>query len=68
MNKKMKVAAVNLAIVGAPMAAMATEPTGVDLTGVSLDTTTVTTLAGTILGGLGVLWGIRKVIKTINRS
>jgi len=40
----------------------------VDLTGVTLDTATPTTLAGTIVGGLAVMWGIRKVIKTINRS
>lgn len=40
----------------------------VDLTGVTVDTTTPETLAATILTGLGVLWGIRKLIKTINRS
>jgi len=41
---------------------------GVDLSQVHLNTSTVLTLAGTILGGLGVIWGIRKVIKLINRS
>ena len=41
---------------------------GVDLSGVTLDTTTVGTLAATVLTGLGVIWGIRKVIKLINRS
>ena len=40
----------------------------VDLTGVTLDTTTPDTLAATVLGGLAVIWGIRKVIKLINRS
>lgn len=40
----------------------------VDLTGITLDTTTPETLAATIIGGLAVMWGIRKVIKTINRS
>jgi hypothetical protein len=42
--------------------------TGVDVSQVHLDTATVLALAGTILGGLGVIWGIRKVIKLINRS
>lgn len=40
----------------------------VDLTSVTLDTTTVETLAATALTGLGVIWGIRKLIKLINRS
>jgi len=40
----------------------------VDLTGVTLDTSTPETLAATILVGLGVIWGIRKVVKLINRS
>jgi hypothetical protein len=40
----------------------------VDLTGVTLDTTSPETLAATVLTGLGVIWGIRKLIKLINRS
>jgi len=40
----------------------------VDLTNVDLDTTTPTTLATTVLIGLGVIWGIRKLVKLINRS
>ena len=40
----------------------------VDLTGVTLDTTSPETLAATILGGLGVMWGIRKLIKLVNKS
>ena len=39
-----------------------------DVSKVTLDTATVTTLAGTVATALGVLWGIRKVIKLINRS
>jgi hypothetical protein len=64
MNKAIKtvVASAAGALTAAP--AMA----AVDLTGVTLDTTTPETLAATILGGLAVLWGIRKVIKIINRS
>ena len=40
----------------------------VDLTGVTVDSTTPETLAATILVGLGVIWGIRKLVKLINRS
>jgi len=38
------------------------------LTGVTLDTASPETLAATVLTGLGVIWGIRKLIKLINRS
>jgi hypothetical protein len=41
---------------------------GVDVSKVHLDTATLLTLAGTIATGLGVIWGIRKVIKLLNRS
>lgn len=40
----------------------------VDLTGVTVDTASVYTLAGTVLTGLGGLWGVRKLVKFINRS
>lgn len=40
----------------------------VDLTGVTPDTTTPEALAATVLAGLAVIWGIRKLIKLINRS
>lgn len=40
----------------------------VDLTGVTIDTTTPETLAATIVTGLGVIWAIRKIIKLVNRS
>jgi len=39
-----------------------------DLTNVTLDTATVLTLASTVAAALGTLWGVRKVIKLINRS
>jgi len=42
--------------------------TGTMISDVDLDTATVTTLAATILTGLGVIWGVRKVIKLINHS
>lgn len=40
----------------------------VDLTGYTVDTATPETLCGIVLAGLGVMWGIRKLIKLINRS
>lgn len=59
-----------LSFVGACGSAMIAAPAmaAVDLTGVTLDTTTPEALAATVLGGLAVIWGIRKVIKIINRS
>lgn len=50
------------------MAMVSTASAAVDLTGVTVDSTTPETLAATILVGLGVIWGIRKLIKLINRS
>jgi len=40
----------------------------VDLLGVTLDTATPEALAATVLTGLGVIWGIRKLVKLVNRS
>jgi hypothetical protein len=40
----------------------------VDLTGVSLDTTSVLSLAAIILAAIGAIWGIKKLIKLANRS
>jgi hypothetical protein len=40
----------------------------VDLTGFTVDVVSVETMAGIVLTGLASLWGIRKLIKTINRS
>jgi len=40
----------------------------VDLTTVSIDIVSLETMAGTVLVALAVMWGIRKLIKTINRS
>lgn len=40
----------------------------VSLTGVVCDVAPVEALTATVLVGLGVMWGIRKLIKTINRS
>lgn len=40
----------------------------VDLVGFTVDTATPETLAATILTALGVIWGIRKLVKLVNRS
>lgn len=40
----------------------------IDLTNVNPDTATVETLGATVLVGLGVIWGLRKLIKLVNRS
>jgi hypothetical protein len=58
------IAAGTMAVAGAAGSASA----AVDLTSVTLDTTSPETLAATVLTGLGVIWGIRKLIKLINRS
>jgi hypothetical protein len=42
--------------------------TGLDVTGVALDTAPVFTVAALVFTALGSLWAIRKVIKTINKS
>ena len=55
--------------VGAGVTLMASNAmAAVDLAGVTIDSTTPETLAATILGGLGVIWGIRKLVKLVNRS
>jgi len=40
----------------------------VDLTGFSVDVTQVEAVTAIVIVGLGVMWGIRKLIKTVNRS
>ena len=50
------------------LAAVSNASAAVDLLGVTLDTASPETLAATVLTGLGVIWGIRKLIKLINRS
>ncbi len=35
---------------------------------VTLDTTNLTTIMGAVVVGLSVIWGMRKVIKLMNRS
>jgi len=60
------------AVAGAlvPTFAMATNATaeGLDVTGLSPDISSLNTLALAIAGALMGIWGIRKVIKLVNRS
>lgn len=39
-----------------------------DLTGVTLDTTDVEAIMLVVIPALAVLWGFRKIVKTMNRS
>lgn len=55
-------------VVASSVAAAGSAMAAVDLTSVTVDSTTPETLAATILVGLGVIWGIRKLVKLINRS
>lgn len=48
--------------------ALADTSEGIDLSGVEMDMSSVGTLGALALTGLGVMWGLRKAIKTINRS
>jgi hypothetical protein len=40
----------------------------VDLTNFAVDVTQVEAVVAIVIVGLGVMWGIRKLIKTVNRS
>jgi len=66
MFNKMKVlgaGALASALIGASNASAA-----LDWTGVTLNTTDVDTVMGLVIVGLATLWGLRKVVKTMNRS
>lgn len=40
----------------------------VDVSSVTLDTTSLATIGGLVIAGLASIWGFRKVVKSINRS
>lgn len=65
-----KVVASVVAVVGVVIAAVtnAHAAGGVDLTGVTLDTTSVLALAGIVMVAIGSIWGIKKLVKLGNRS
>lgn len=62
--KRLAIVASGIATVMAPAMARAEawSPT------VTIDSTPVLTVAGTVLTALGAIWAVRKVIKTVNRS
>lgn len=60
-------AGVALAAVSAPVFAAAPTLDSI-AAGVTLSTSAVITLFGIIIAGLAVLWGVRKMIKTTNKS
>jgi hypothetical protein len=61
--KKVVIGVVALGMVGAGSAHAA-----LDWTGVTLGTADVSSVMALIVVGLAVLWGYRKVVKTMNRS
>ena len=56
------------AVIGFVLLSGATSFAAVDLTGFSVDSSTPEALAAIILVALGVMWGIRKLVKLVNRS
>ena len=50
------------------LAVASTSFAAVDLTNFSVDVTQVEAVVAIVIVGLGVMWGIRKLIKTVNRS
>jgi len=66
MYKAIRNAVLTAVLVGAPVVAMATPPTEFDLPDLPMGA--IYTLGGTVLAGLAVMWGFRKIVKTTNRS
>ena len=40
----------------------------VDVSSFAVDTASVGTVGGVVVAGLGLMWGLRKLVKTINRT
>lgn len=55
-------------LVGSGMILSAVPAFAMDWTGISLDTSDMNSAYALVVPGLIVIWGIRKVIKVINRS
>lgn len=60
----MKVAGIAAAVVTAAVS----NASAMDWTGISFSTSDIDSAMPLIIGGLVVMWGLRKVIKTVNRS
>lgn len=56
------------ALVAAGTLAASNASAALDVTGVTVDSASAETVAGIVITGLAAMWGIRKVIKLINRS
>ena len=64
-----RLAAAGTAVLGSAGAALAEPATSIiDVSGMTPDITMVGTLGAAICGGLLGIWGVRKVIKLVNRS
>lgn len=64
-----KIAKCALVVGGVAMSAGNAMATGlIDVSAVDVDTTMVATLGLTVITGLAAMWGVRKVIKLVNRS
>jgi hypothetical protein len=67
-GKKMKKFFVVPSVAGSVSLLASNAMAAVDLTGITVDTATPEALTAIVLGGLAIMWGIRKLIKTMNRS
>lgn len=57
-----------LSLAGAVVATAATSEAGIDMTGVTIDTSDPFAMAGKVAVALGAIWAIRKVIKILTHS
>jgi riboflavin synthase alpha subunit len=50
------------------VAGVSTAVAGIDLTGVAVDTADTFSVAAIVVTGIAAIWGIKKVVKLLNRS
>jgi len=63
-----KVAVASVAVIGAMAASVVNSQAALTWTDVTLNTADVESAMSKIIVGLAVLWGFRKIVKTMNRS
>jgi len=63
-----KVAVASVAVIGAMAASVVNSQAALAWTDVALNTADVESAMSKIIVGLAVLWGFRKIVKTMNRS
>ena len=68
MNRLKVIIAACMVFVGTSSVALAEGTDGIDLSGLEPDYSSLGPIALAIGGGLMAMWGIRKVIKLVNRS